>query len=94
MANVLLTIGKDIEVAAEDALKFISGASAKTTAAGPSVIAGLGVLAGAVDKALADVAAGAASPVTLVLALPSDIADLKAVWPAVTAFLKTLGITV
>jgi hypothetical protein len=94
MANVLADVEKGIEVGAETLLKFLNIGTKAATSAGPSVIAGLGVLAGAVDKALTDVAEGAASPATLVLALPSDIADLKAVWPAVTAFLKTLGITV
>ena len=85
MANVVLT---DIELAAEKLLSIFS----KTQKAAPAALAALGVLAAGVDKALSDVAAGAAAPATLTLSLPSDIGDIKAVWPEVVSFLSTLGI--
>jgi hypothetical protein len=94
MANILLNIEKGIEVGAEDLLKFVTGATAKVNAEAPAALSGLGVLAGAIDKALGDVAAGAANPATLVLSLPSDIADIKAVWPATKQLLASLGIKI
>lgn len=94
MATVLLNIEKGIEVAAEDALSFITGANAKVQTGGPGAIAGLGVVVGAVDKALSDAAAVAENPASLTVTFGSDVADIKAVWPAVKAFLATLGIKV
>jgi len=85
MANVILT---DIEVAAEKLLSIFT----KAQKAEPQVLAAMGVLAGAVDKALTDAATATANPAELVLALPTDISDVKAVWPAVKNFLSTLGI--
>jgi hypothetical protein len=94
VASIFVNIEKGIEIAAEDALKFITGGASKVESAGPDVVAGLGVLAGAVEKALSDVASGASNPAQLVLALPADISDLKAVWPAIVTFLGTLGVKV
>ena len=82
MASVLLNIEKGIEVAAEDALSFITGANAKVQTGGPGAIAGLGVLLGAVEKALADAAAVSANPASLTLTFGSDVKDIEAVWPA------------
>ena len=94
MANVLVNIEKGVEVAAEDLLKWVGAANAKVQSGGPAAIAGLGVLAGAVDKALTDAGTAAANPTTLILSLPTDISDIKAVWPAAKSFLATLGIKV
>jgi hypothetical protein len=94
MANIFLNIEKGIEVGAEDLLKFVNLANSKTASGGPGAIAALGVLAGSVDKALTDVATGAANPTTLVLSLPSDVTDIKAVWPAAKSLLATLGIKI
>jgi thiamine monophosphate kinase len=85
MASVILG---DVELAAEKLLSIFT----KASKAAPSVLAAIGVLAAGVDKALSDVAAGAANPATLSVTLPSDVSDLKAVWPEVKTFLATLGI--
>ena len=85
MANVILA---DVEIAAEKLLSVFT----KAQKAAPAVLAGIGVLAAGIDKALADVEAGAAAPATLAISLPSDIADIKAVWPEIKTFLSTLGI--
>jgi hypothetical protein len=94
MANILVDVEKGIEVAAEDVLKYVNGANAKVASGGPSAIAGIAVVAGAVDKALSDVAAGAANPTTLVLNFGTDVADIKAVWPAVKGLLTTFGVKI
>jgi hypothetical protein len=44
MANILLGIEHGVEVAAEDLLKFVSGAAVAGNKAAPGVVAGLGVL--------------------------------------------------
>jgi hypothetical protein len=89
MAKISIgSIEKGIEVAAEDVLKFISGAQTKA----PAAVAALGVLAGGIETALTAVGNTAANPTTLVLNLPTDIADIKSVWPEVKTFLGTLGI--
>lgn len=88
MANIFLEIGKGIEVAAEDALAFF----AKAQKAAPGVIAALAVLGAATEKALADAEGAAANPASLLLNLSGDIADFKAEWPAVKAFLESLGV--
>jgi thiamine monophosphate kinase len=85
MANVILT---DIELDAEKLLSIFT----KAQKAAPAALAALGVLATGIDKALSDVAAGAANPTTLTISLNSDATDIKAVWPEVVAFLGTLGI--
>jgi hypothetical protein len=81
-------IEKGIEVAAEDVLRFITGAQMKA----PAAVAALGVLAGGIDAALTVVATAAENPTTLVVNLPTDIADIRLVWPEVKTFLGTLGI--
>lgn len=88
--SALVTIEKDVELAAEKLLSIFT----KAQKAAPSVLAALGVLAASVDTALNDVAAGAQNPTSLILNLPTDIADIKAVWPEVKTFLGTLGIKV
>jgi hypothetical protein len=90
MANILLNIEKGIEVAAEDALKWLGKAQTAIQAA-PAVVAALATLASAVEKPLVDLTGVAANP----LNIPLDIQtanDLKAVWPDVKAFLGTLGV--
>ena len=89
-----MSILKTIETDAEKVLSWLTHDAAKIEKAGPNVLAGLGTLAGAVEKALADVAGAATSPASLVLNLGTDIADFKAVWPDVKAFIETLGIKV
>lgn len=92
MANVLVSIEKGIEIAAEDAFKWLTKGQQVATSAGPTVISALGVLAQAVETALADASVAAANPAQLILTLPADIADFKTVWTDVKSFLATLGV--
>lgn len=90
MANILVNIEKGIEIGAEDALKWLTGANKALTAA-PQVIAALATLIGAVEKPISELAGAAADP----LNIPLDIEtakDLAAVWPDVKAFLTSLGV--
>jgi hypothetical protein len=92
MANILVNIEKGIEIGAEDALKWLTGAN-KALKAAPQVVAALATLIGAVEKPLSELAGAAANP----LNIPLDIQtaqDLKAVWPDVVAFLATLGVKI
>jgi len=88
--TALVTIAKDVEIAAEDALHFVQ----KTTTEIPQVAGALGVLLGATAKAISAVESAANSPIQ-VLSLSFDeqvFADLKAVWPDLVKFAATLGI--
>jgi hypothetical protein len=88
MANILLEIGKGVEVGAEDLLKWVSGAQK----AAPTVLAALGVLAAAVAKSLADAEATSANPSSLTITLATDVTDFKASWADAVKFLETLGV--
>lgn len=55
------------------------------------MIAALATLVGAVEKPLSELAAAAANPLNIPLDVQT-VADLKAVWTQLEAFLKTLGI--
>jgi len=90
MANILVNIEKGIEIGAEDALKWLTGAS-KTLQAAPAVVAALATLIGAVEKPLSELAGAAANPLNIPLDVQT-VSDLKAVWPDVKAFLATLGV--
>lgn len=92
MANILVNLEKGIEIGAQDALRWLTGAGNSAHAA-PAVIAALATLAGALEKPLAELAGAAANPLNIPLDLETA-ADLKAAWPEVKAFLKTLGIAV
>jgi hypothetical protein len=90
MANIVVSAEKGIEIAAEDVLRWLSGAG-KTLHAAPEVIAALAILAVTVEKPLFDLAGVAANP----LNIPLDIqtaTDLKAAWPELKLFLVTLGV--
>lgn len=90
MANILVNIEKGIEIGAEDVLKWLIGAE-KVLLAAPKVIVALAILAAAMEKPLAELAGAAANP----LNIPLDIQtakDLKAAWPEVKTFLKSLGV--
>ena len=80
-----------IEGDAEKVIKFLSHAEVKIDAQAPKALAALGVLIPAIEKALADANSAAANPVSLVLSLPVDIADFKAVWPDLKSFLESFG---
>ena len=90
MANILVSIEKGIEIGAEDALKWLAGADRALHAA-PQVVAALATLIGAVEKPLADVAGAAQNPLNIALDIQT-VKDLKSTWPAVKAFLVTLGV--
>jgi hypothetical protein len=89
MANILINIEKGIEIGTEDALKWLSGAN-KAMQATPAVVAALATLVGAIEKPLAELAGAAANPMNIPLDV--TVTDLKAVWPQLEAFLKTLGV--
>ena len=91
MANILLGIGHGVEVAAEDLLKFVSGAVVASNKTEPGVVAGLGVLLGTVAKTLGDINGVVANPLNFSLDA-ATIEDLKAVWPAMVQFAGSLGI--
>ncbi len=90
MANILVSIEKGIEIGAEDVLKWLAGADRALHAA-PQVVAALATLIGAVEKPLAEVAVAAQNPLNIALDVQT-VKDLKATWPAVKAFLVTLGV--
>jgi hypothetical protein len=90
MANLLVNIEKDVEIAAEDALRWLNSAD-KVVHAAPGVVAALAVLVGVLEKPLSELAGAAANP----LNIPLDIQtadDLQAAWPEVKLFLGTLGV--
>jgi hypothetical protein len=91
MANILLGIEHGVEVAAEDLLKFVSGAVVASNKAQPGVVAGLGVLLGTVAKTLGDINGVVANPLNFSLDV-ATIEDLKAVWPAMVQFAGSMGI--
>ncbi len=90
MANILLNIEKGIEVGAEDALKWLTGAN-KALRAAPEVVAGLAILIAAVERPLVDISGAAANPLNIALDIQT-VNDLKAAWPAIKQFLTSLGI--
>jgi hypothetical protein len=90
MANILVNIEKGIEIGAEDALKWLTGAN-KALQAAPEVVAALATLVAALEKPIADVAGVAANPLNIALDVQT-VNDLKTAWPQVKAFLETLGV--
>ena len=84
------SIEKGIEIAAEDALKWLTGAN-KALKAAPQVVAALATLIGAVEKPLSELAGAAANPLNIAPDIQAA-KDLEAVWPEVKAFLVTLGV--
>jgi hypothetical protein len=90
MANIMVNIEKGIEIAAEDALKWLTGAN-KALKAAPQVVAALATLVGAVEKPLSELAGAAANPLNIALDIQT-VQDLKSVWPDVKTFLTSLGV--
>jgi hypothetical protein len=86
-ASVLISAEKGIEVGIEDALKIFGTVEKKS----PSAVTALTALAGAVETALAAAAADT-NVSTLVITLPTTVADFKNVWEDGKAFLASLGI--
>jgi hypothetical protein len=91
MANILLGLEHGVEVAAEDVLKFVSGAVVAGNKATPGVVAGLGVLLGTVAKTLGDINGVVSNPLNFSLDA-TTIQDLKTVWPAIVQFAGSIGI--
>lgn len=90
MANILVNLEKGIEIGAEDALKWLTGAD-KALHAAPAVVAALATLVGAVEKPLSELAGAAANPLNIPLDIQT-VTDLKAVWPDLQQFLTSLGV--
>lgn len=94
MANLLLDIGKGLEVAAEDVLKW--GANVQTAGksvnASPTALAALGVLASGVEKAIVDAQGDVTNPLSLLFTAPEQYQDFKAVWPELKTMIESLGI--
>ena len=90
MANILVSLEKGIEIGAEDALRWLTGAG-KELRVTPQAIVALAILAGALEKPLFDIAGVAANPLNLPLDLQTVI-DLRAAWPEVKLFLISLGV--
>ncbi len=90
MANILLNFEKGIEIAAEDALKWLGKVHGAVNAA-PVVVAALATLVGAVEKPLVELSGAAANPLNIALDIQT-VNDLRAVWPDVKGFLQTLGV--
>ena len=88
MANVIV---KDIDVAAEKLLSWIKGA-ARAIVITPTVVAALGVLLGAVGKAIAD-GQTAITDKGLNIAIDEQTwTDIRAVWPDIVTLAKDVGI--
>jgi hypothetical protein len=90
MANILVNIEKGIEIGAEDALNWLTGAN-KALKTAPEVVAALATLVGALEKPIAELAGAAANPLNIALDIQT-VTDLEAVWPQLKAFLGTLGV--
>ena len=90
MAYILVNFEKGIEIGAEDALKWLTGAN-KALSAAPAVIAALATLVGAVEKPLSELAGAAANPLNIALDVQT-VTDLRAAWPDVKTFLGSLGV--
>ena len=92
MANILLNIEKDIEIGAEDLLKWLGKADTVLMAA-PGAVAALATVLGAVERGLMDLTIAAANPLNIAFDVQTAN-DLKVVWPDVKTFLLTLGIKI
>lgn len=90
MVNICINIEKGIEVGAADLLRWLTGAD-KALDATPAVVAALATLAAAAEKPLSELAGAASNPLNIPLDMQTAL-DLKAVWPEVKAFLRTLGV--
>ena len=75
---------------AEDALKWLTGAG-KALYAAPAAIVALAVIVAALEKPLAELAGAVENPLNVTLDIQTAN-DLKAAWPEVKTFLKSLGV--
>ncbi len=90
MANILVNSAKHVEIAAEDALNWLTSAD-KAIHVTPAAVAALATLVDALDKPLLEAAAAAANPLNIPLDLQTAV-DLAAAWPEVKAFVASLGV--
>jgi len=90
MANILVNIENGIEIGAEDALRWLVGAG-KALRAAPAAIAALATMTAALEKPLVELEQVATNPLNIALDIQTAH-DLKAAWPEVKAFLKSLGV--
>ena len=90
MANILVNIEKGIEINAEDALRWLTGAG-KAFHAAPQVVAALAILAAAAEKPILDLGSATANPLNIPLDIQT-VTDLRATWPEVKLFLGSLGV--
>ena len=90
MANILVSIEKGIEIGAEDALKWLVGAG-KALHGAPAAIAALATMAAALEKPIVELEQVVTNPLNIELDIQTAN-DLKAAWPQVKLFLKSLGV--
>ncbi len=90
MPNIVVNLEKGIELAAEDALKWLNGANTALNAA-PQALAALATLIAAVEKPLADVPGVVHEPLNITLDAQM-VNDIKAALPDVKLFLGSLGV--
>jgi len=90
MANIRVNMEKGVDIAAEDALRWLTGAN-KSLQAAPAVVAALAILVSALEKPITEFAGAAANPLNIALDIQT-VSDIRAVWPELKAFLATLGI--
>lgn len=94
MANIITSVEHGLEVAAADVLKaipFIQKYAASAVKAEPQVVAALGVLLGAVANVLSSADAAVAQPFNISFDVQT-VSAIKAVWPEIEAFAKSIGI--
>ena len=90
MQNIAVNLEKGIEIAAEDALKWLNRADSALNAA-PQALAALATLIAAVEKPLADVPGAVHEPLNITLDTQM-VNDIKAALPDVKLFLGSLGV--
>lgn len=92
MANIILKIGKDVELAAEEVLHAVALGQSDVAKYTPGALSALAVLAVGVEKAVADIAADQANPLGGIITVPQQLADFIAVWPELKALLLAIGV--
>jgi len=93
MGNIFVTIGKDVEIGAEDLLKWVTSGASTIAVATPGALAAFGLLMSCVESALVDVTGVVENPLNIALDV-ATVASLIKVWPDLKAFLATLGVKV
>lgn len=93
MASIFLKIGKGIEVAAEDVIKWSKEGEQIIAKTSPTSLAALALLLSGVEKAAGDVAVDAANPLMILLGGQQQLSDFLAVWPELKALGASFGIT-